>query len=95
MKVALRGSITTVFNNMILIMYTPIKNRSLSKFLFGNEGISRLKIDYDKVKGKVSPMDLYDIWFNVSMMRDLARNIFHGSVLCDITDNCSSLKSFY
>jgi hypothetical protein len=38
--------------------------------------------------------DLYSIWYKISIFRDLAKNIFHGSVLCDILDNASSLKYF-
>jgi hypothetical protein len=75
-------------------MQTAIKNKKLGEFLSSSEGLQKLKANYDKIKSKAEPSVLFDIWFQVSMMRDLARNIFHGSVLCDITENCSSLYSF-
>ncbi len=68
-------------------MGTAVKNRTLGNTLTNSDNLLKLKVNFDKLKGQMTPQVMFDVWFKFSMMRDLARNIFHGSVCCDILEN--------
>ena len=68
-------------------MGTAVKNKKLGETLTNSDNLLKLKVNFDKLKGQMAPQVMFDVWFKLSMMRDLARNIFHGSVCADILEN--------
>ncbi len=78
--------------NLKLIMLTAVKNITLGSTTFWR--IKLIEESFVKKNEELKSKTIFDIWFKLSAMRDLARNIFHGSVLCDIMENVKSLEYF-